>query len=87
MNTHQQCLDEERLTARAKSLLDRLTQIDVIGDAELEAATLGEIATVEFIVDLMLSGPSLTVRGWRYLDQQLTQTERWLDDLVTNGHE
>jgi hypothetical protein len=86
MKTYQQCLDEQRLTARAKSLLDRIERIDDAFDAALASAKEHELGAVQLILDLLLSGPSLTVYGWRYIERQLTQRESWVADDVTTDN-
>ena len=87
MKTYPQCLEEKRLTARAIALHDRLARLDAQHDADLTAAKEYETATLMFIIDLMRSGPSLTVHGWRYIDKHLTEQEYWLDDVSLNNNE
>src|SRR5262245_8701519 len=55
MKTYRQCLYEQRLTARAKSLLDRIEAFDADYDAELEKAKAHELASVQLMLDLLLS--------------------------------
>jgi hypothetical protein len=81
MKTDPQCLEEKRLTARAIALHDRLARLDAKHDAELTTAKEYETATVMLIIDLMRSGPSLTVHGRRYIDTRLAEKESWLDDV------
>jgi hypothetical protein len=87
MKTYQQSRGERRLTARAKALVGRLSRIDSDFDSHLATAKEYEIGSVETILHLLRSGPCLTTHGRKYLAQQLTQHEQWLDDLVNTSDE
>jgi len=83
MKTYQPCRNEQLLTAKATALLDRLGRLDTTGDSQLGAHKETEMATARFIIDL-LSGPNLTVKGWRFIETQLAVQECWLEDALSN---
>lgn len=84
MTTYQQCPMEQRLTARARTLLDRIERLDTSGCHDLSGTQHYELAEVQMLLDL-LTGPYLTLRGWKYAKEKLGWIEEWIMQAETDN--
>lgn len=82
---HTPSLEEQRLTVRAQALRERLERLDTAGDLSLELLRLQKLALTNCHLQLLLSGPNLTVAGWRAVGERLTAHEAWVERPTVDG--